>query len=53
MLGSYDEVVILEMPSDATGAAFLASLGSLGEERPQTFRGFSEAEMNEILAKMG
>jgi uncharacterized protein with GYD domain len=52
-LGSYDEVVILESPDDASMAAFLASLGALGNVRTQTLRAFSQAEMNGILARMG
>ena len=52
-LGSYDEVVILEAPDDASVAAFLASLGALGNVRTQTLRAFSQAEMNGILAKLG
>ncbi len=52
-LGSYDEVVLLEAPDDASVAAFLASLGALGNVRTTTLRGFSQAEMSGILAKMG
>ena len=52
-LGSYDEVVILEAPDDASMASFLASLGALGNIRTQTLRAFSQAEMNGILAKLG
>ncbi|HEX5646414.1 MAG TPA: GYD domain-containing protein [Nitrospira sp.] len=51
-LGGYDEVVILDSPDDASVAAFLTSLGALGNVRTQTLRGFSRAEMNGILAKM-
>jgi len=52
-LGSYDEVVILEAPDDASMASFLASLGALGNIRTQTLRAFSQGDMNGILAKLG
>ena len=52
-LGSYDEVAILEAPDDASVAAFLASLGALGNIRTQTLRAFSQADMKGILAKLG
>jgi uncharacterized protein with GYD domain len=52
-LGSYDEVIIFEAPDDASIAAFLASVGALGNIRTQTLRGFSQADMSGILAKLG
>ena len=52
-LGSYDVVHIYEAPDDASIAAFLASLGALGNVRTQTLRAFSQADMNGILAKLG
>ncbi len=52
-LGSYDEVIIFDAPDDASIAAFLASLGSLGNIRTQTLRAFSQADMNGIIGKMG
>ena len=52
-LGSYDLVTIFEAPDDASMAAFLASVGALGNVRTQTLRAFSQADMNGILAKLG
>jgi uncharacterized protein with GYD domain len=51
-LGSYDQVIIFEAPDDASIAAFLASVGALGNIRTQTLRAFPQADMNGILAKM-
>ena len=52
-LGSYDVVDIFEAPDDASMAAFLASFCAMGNARTTTLRGFSEADMNGILAKLG
>ena len=52
-LGSYDSVGIFEAPDDASMAAFLASVGALGNVRTQTLRAFSQADMSGILAKLG
>jgi uncharacterized protein with GYD domain len=52
-LGSYDVVELFDAPDDASMAAFLASLGALGNIRTQTLRAFSQADMNGILAKLG
>ena len=52
-LGSYDTVDIFEAPDDASMAAFLGSVGALGNIRTQTLRAFSQADMNGILAKLG
>ena len=52
-LGSYDEVITFDAPDDASMAAFLASLGALGNIRTQTLRAFSQADMKGILAKLG
>ncbi len=52
-LGSYDEVIVFEAPDDASMAAFLAGVGTLGNVRTQTLRAFSQAEMSGILAKLG
>jgi uncharacterized protein with GYD domain len=52
-LGSYDQVIIFEAPDDASIAAFLASVGALGNIRTQTLRAFPQADMSGILAKLG
>lgn len=51
-MGRYDVVMILEGPDDKTVAGVLAVLASLGNVKTQTMRGFSAAEMKEILSKM-
>lgn len=52
-LGSYDTVCIFDAPDDASMAALQASLGALGNIQTLTLRAFSEAEMKQILAKLG
>jgi uncharacterized protein with GYD domain len=51
-IGIYDVVLILEGPDDATVAAALISLASLGNVRTQTLRGFNASEMKEIISKV-
>lgn len=51
-LGSYDLVAITDVPDDETAMALLLTTGSLGNIRTQTLKGFSEGEMNPILAKL-
>jgi len=50
-VGRYDMVVILEGPDEAATAALL-KVGSLGNVRSETLRGFSVDEMKKIIAKM-
>lgn len=52
-LGSYDVVVILDAPDDASVTALGLAIGALGNVRTQTMRAFSRDEMNGILAKLG
>ena len=49
--GTYDMVVIVEGPEDA-GMASLLKLGSIGNVRSHTLRGFSPEEMRTIIARM-
>ena len=51
-VGSYDLVVIIEAPDDASATAFMLSIGSAGNVRTQTLRAFSKNEMNAILGKL-
>jgi uncharacterized protein with GYD domain len=51
-MGRYDVVMILEGPDDQTVAGVLAGLATFGNVKTQTMRGFSAAEMKEILSKM-
>ncbi len=50
-VGHYDLVVIVEGSDEATTAVLL-KLGSLGNVRSETLRGFSVDEMKKIIAKM-
>jgi uncharacterized protein with GYD domain len=52
MLGQYDIVSIVDAPDDATGTALALGLGKAGNLRTQTFRAFSQAEMDAILNKV-
>lgn len=52
-LGSYDIVGVLEAPDDESIAALIASIGIAGNVRTQTMRAFTEADVNEIIAKLG
>jgi uncharacterized protein with GYD domain len=50
-LGSWDVVAISEAPDDETATAFALALGSQGNIRTTTLRGFDADEMRGILAK--
>jgi uncharacterized protein with GYD domain len=50
-VGPYDLVTVAEFPDDETGTAFLLALGSQGNIRSTTMRGFDEEEMASIIAK--
>ena len=52
-LGSCDLVAIFEAPDDATFTAFGLAIGQAGNVRTQTLRAFSQAEMGDILKKLG
>ncbi len=49
-LGSFDGLVILEAPDEATAAAALLHAASTGNVRTQTVRAFGPAEIQRILA---
>lgn len=51
-MGSYDTVIVFDAPDDASAAAVVASIGAAGNLRTMTLRAFSQAEINEVLAKM-
>jgi len=51
-IGAYDVVLILEAPDDESVAAAMLGLGSLGNVRTQTLRGFNASEMKEIISKV-
>lgn len=51
--GSYDAVLILEMPSDEALAKFILTIGSLGNVRTTTMRAYPEAEYRKIIGELG
>ena len=51
-IGVHDVVLILDAPNDEAVAAVMLGLGSLGNVRTQTLRGFSSSEMKEIISKV-
>jgi len=48
-LGSYDLVIIVEAPDDESVATMFMSVGSLGNIRFHTLRGFSAKEMERMV----
>ena len=50
--GAYDMVAIADFPDEETGAAWLLSIGKLGNLRTETLRAFSAEEMRRILEKV-
>ena len=50
-VGNYDIVTVVEGPEEAVTAALL-KVGSLGNVRSQTLRGFSPDEMKQMISKM-
>jgi uncharacterized protein with GYD domain len=50
-VGQYDVVLVVEGSDEAVTSALL-KLGSLGNVRTQTLRGFSAEEMKRIISKM-
>lgn len=51
-LGAYDVVVVVDAPNEETVMSLLLGLGSLGNVRTQTLRGFSGDEMNRIIGNL-
>jgi uncharacterized protein with GYD domain len=51
--GSYDAVLILEMPTDDALAKFLLKIGSLGNVRTSTMRAYTETEYRKIIGELG
>jgi uncharacterized protein with GYD domain len=51
--GSYDAVLILEVPNDEALAKFLLKIGSLGNVRTTTLRAHPEAEYRKIIGELG
>ena len=51
-MGRYDEVLIVEGPSDEVAATLALSAGSEGNVRTETLKAFPEAEYRSIIAKI-
>ena len=51
-MGKYDEVLIVEGPSDEVAAILTLSAGSQGSVRTETLKAFPEAEYRNIIAKI-
>jgi uncharacterized protein with GYD domain len=51
-LRAYDVVAIFDAPDEAAMAAFGLAIGKGGNDRTQTLRAFSRAEMDAILSKV-
>jgi uncharacterized protein with GYD domain len=50
-MGVHDVVLILEAADDEAIAAAMLGLGSLGNVRTQTLRGFNSLEVKEIISR--
>ena len=51
-MGKYDEVLIVEGPSDEVAATLALSAGSGGSVRTETLKAFPEAVYRDIIAKI-
>ena len=51
-MGRYDEVLIVEGPSDEVAAAVALSAGSEGNVRTETMKAFTENQYREIISKV-
>ena len=51
--GSYDAVLIMEMPNDEALAKFLLKIGALGNVRTSTMRAYTETEYRKIIGELG
>ena len=52
-LGEYDMITVAEFPDDATAAAAVLTLASLGNVRAKTMRAFTDEETAEIVSQLG
>ena len=51
-LGDHDGVLIFEAANDETATTFLLHLGEMGNVHTSTYRAFTAAEMDKMLAKV-
>jgi uncharacterized protein with GYD domain len=52
-IGPYDIVAIVDAPDDETATAAALQVGSLGNVRTTTLRGFNRSEFEAIIKKTG
>ena len=52
-VGDYDLVCVADFPDEEAGVAALLTVGSLGNVRTKTLRGFSADEMTGIISRSG
>ena len=50
-LGRYDVVLTMEAPGDEAVATLMMKVGSLGNLKSETLRGFQEAEMHTLISR--
>ena len=50
-LGSYDGLLVLDAPDEASVTAAMVALGALGNVRTQTMRAFDDSEVGDIIAR--
>jgi uncharacterized protein with GYD domain len=50
--GDSDRLVIVEAPNGDVVAKFAMMIGSLGNVRTRTVRGWTEAEMNNLISEL-
>ena len=53
IFGEYDAIGILEAPNDEAAMEFGLKVGSLGNIRTSTLRGFTSEEISRVLDKLG
>ena len=51
-MGSYDIVVIMDLPSDEAAASFALQMAAQGNIRTTTMKAFNEDEYNDIIASL-
>ncbi len=51
-MGQYDGIATIEAPDDAAVARFALALGSAGDVRTTTLKGFTEQEYREIVGSL-
>ena len=52
VMGEYDHIGIVDLPSDEVAATFSLAVGSAGNVRTTTLKAFTQEEFAEIVKKM-